>query len=507
MATTPGTRQPWHVTTKLVVAVMVTLLILLGVMLGALLLGAPPLPPLATALGVALTGFVLAVAVYVDRRIIGPVVRLTRAARRLTAGNLDQTIHVDSLPEVNDLAAAFNDMAAQLREEMDALTVERNRVAVVLASMADGMVIVDRQMHVQRVNGAACRLLHVEEQGAVGQTLAAVVRDHELCGVLQAALKGGQPHTAIARLAPPASSRPGDAHEEPRYVRATGLPIPGGEHAADPAGLLVLQDVTELRRSEVIRREFVANVSHELRTPLASLKALAETLEEGALDDPPAAREFLGQMHVEVDSLAQLVQELLDLSRIESGQATLRPEAVPPAGLAMEAESRLRMQAERAGVVVAVETPEALPTVWADPLRVAQVLINLLHNAVKFTPAGGRVTLRVAPDPEGIRFTVADSGIGIAPGDIARIFERFYKVDRSRASGGTGLGLAIAKHIVQAHGGRVWAESPGEGLGTTFSFTLPLAPAPVQGAGEGGSEPGPDKKEDQRRVKVALVNA
>lgn len=250
-----------------------------------------------------------------------------------------------------------------------------------------------------------------------------------------------------------------------------------------------MQDVTELRRTETVRREFVGNVSHELRTPLASLKALVETLEEGALDDPPAARDFLAQMHVEVDSLAQLVQELLELSRIESGQETLRPETVRPSGLLEEAARRLRRQAERADVSLSVETVTDLPNVRADPALIERVLINLIHNALKFTPRNGRITLGADLCPEGVCLYVSDTGIGIEPEDAQRIFERFYKVDRSRASGGTGLGLAIAKHIVQAHGGRIWAESAGESMGSTFRFVLPVAapkhtaePATLNGA-------------------------
>ena len=222
-------------------------------------------------------------------------------------------------------------------------------------------------------------------------------------------------------------------------------------------------------------REFVGNVSHELRTPLASLKALAETLEEGALADPPAAREFLAQMHVEVDSLTQLVQELLELSRIESGQAPLKRETIAPSTLLHAAERRLRRQAERLGVTLAIlQVPdERLPDVHADPQLVERVLLNLVHNALKFTPAGGTVHLSAAPHLQGVCLAVRDTGIGMPPDVLDRIFERFYKVDRSRASRGTGLGLAIAKHIVQAHGGTIWAESDGEGKGATFRFTLP----------------------------------
>jgi two-component system phosphate regulon sensor histidine kinase PhoR len=247
-----------------------------------------------------------------------------------------------------------------------------------------------------------------------------------------------------------------------------------------------------------VRREFVANVSHELRTPLASLKALVETLEEGALDDPPAAREFLAHMHVEVDSLAHLVQELLELSRIESGQVSLRLETVPAGALAEEVERRMRRQAERAGLELTLDVDSSAPPVQADPARVVQVLINLVQNAIKFTPRGGRVEVRVRDATEGVRYEVADTGIGIAAEDLPRLFERFFKVDRSRATGGTGLGLAIAKHVVQLHGGRVWAESPGEGRGATFVFTLPAAPAaaapvpssPAEPTAEPATEPG-----------------
>jgi two-component system phosphate regulon sensor histidine kinase PhoR len=480
----PPARQAWRFSTWLVAVASVTLLGLLAFMLGLAAVGSAGGLPLVSGLGLAVAGLILVIAVYIDRRIIDPIERLTQAVHRVVEGDLGETIYVDGMAEVNVLADAFNELGARLRAVTDTLTVERRRVAVAFAAMADGMVVVDRQMRVQRVNDAACRLLRVASEGAVGQTVAAVVRDHELFGVLHSTMTERRTCTADVRLATPSGGRLGDVREEPRYIRATGFAIPGAEHADDPAGVLMLHDVTELRRSEAIRREFVANVSHELRTPLASLKALAETLEEGALDDPPAAREFLAQMHVEVDSLAQMVQELLDLSKIESGQAILRPQSVPPDGLAAEAEARLRMQADRVDVRVILDAPPGLPNVLADPARVVQVLINLLHNAIKFTPPGGEVTLALAREGEAVRFMVADTGIGISPLDLPRIFERFYKVDKSRASGGTGLGLAIAKHIVQAHGGRIWAESDGEGQGATFAFTLPVT------APSGGILPG-----------------
>jgi two-component system phosphate regulon sensor histidine kinase PhoR len=236
--------------------------------------------------------------------------------------------------------------------------------------------------------------------------------------------------------------------------------------------LVVLQDLTELRRLQTVRQDFVSNVSHELRTPLASLRALVETLRDGALDDPPAAHRFLDRMEVEVDALTQMVEELLELSRIESGQVPLRLSPTLPSTVILPAVDRLRPQAERAGLKLHVDVPRDLPYVQMDAVRIHQVVTNLVHNAIKFTDPGGEVSISASAEAGTVKVIVADSGLGIAAEDLPRIFERFYKTDRSRAAGGTGLGLAIAKHIVQAHGGEICAESK-LGKGSRFTFTLP----------------------------------
>lgn len=242
-------------------------------------------------------------------------------------------------------------------------------------------------------------------------------------------------------------------------------------------------DRANLRQAQAARRDFVANVSHELKTPIASIKALTETLEDGALDDPPAARDFLQRMHVEVDDLAQLVQELLDLSRIESGQTPMSFAPHAPADLVRAAVERLSAQAERAGVALSIQAPGGLPTVNADGARIEGAILNLVHNAIKFTPAGGRVDVRAERARRGsrdvVRVTVTDTGVGVPANQLPRLFERFWKADRSRASKGTGLGLAIVKHVVQAHGGEVGADSK-VGQGSTFWFTLPLAEKPAR---------------------------
>ena len=238
--------------------------------------------------------------------------------------------------------------------------------------------------------------------------------------------------------------------------------------------MLLFQDLTQLRRLETVRKDFVSNISHELRTPLASLNALVETLMEGALDDPPAARRFIRLMETEIYNLTQLVNELLDLSRIESGKLPLSFHRLTPMALIQPAYERMALQAERAGISLIQECPQDLPVVFADPDRITQVLINLIHNAIKFTPDGGRITISAYLDGEQIVFFVRDTGVGIDRKDLGRIFERFYKADQARTSVGTGLGLSIARHMIESHGGYIWAESV-VGEGSTFSFSLPLA--------------------------------
>jgi two-component system phosphate regulon sensor histidine kinase PhoR len=236
--------------------------------------------------------------------------------------------------------------------------------------------------------------------------------------------------------------------------------------------LLILQDLTRIRRLESLRREFVSNVSHELRTPLASMKALTETLREGAMEDPPAAQRFLGRMDIEIDSLTQMVEELLELSRIESGRVPLEHRIVMPGELIDKAVDRMIMQGQRAGLSVVKNVEPDLPKVSVDFSRMVQVIVNLLHNAIKFTLPGGAITCGAYKSDEGVVFFVKDTGVGIDPESLPRIFERFYKADKARSGGGTGLGLSIARHLVEAHGGHIWAESE-LNKGTTVSFVLP----------------------------------
>lgn len=413
-------------------------------------------------------------AVFLAGRTTRPLRQLTAVAGRMAAGDLDARPLPSSSDEVGQLTRAFNHMAGRIREQVTSLAEEQARLAAVLDHMADGVIITGERGHVRLLNAAAARLLGTDEERALGRPFAEVAPYHPLIELWKACRDEGVEQVETVEV-----SRQG------LFLQAIITPF---SQAGAESYLVILQDLTRIRRLETVRRDFISNISHELRTPLAGLRALVDTLRGGAIEDQPAARRFLERMDVEVDALTQMVEELLELSRIESGQAPLRLVPTPVADVVIPPVERLRPQAERAGLQieldVAPETPDAgpalpprAPHVLADADRARLVLTNLVHNAVKFTPPGGRITVATRPAAGEVIFSVADTGVGIPAADLPRIFERFYKADRARSGGGTGLGLAIAKHIVQGHGGRIWAESV-VGQGSTFYFTL-------RSAGEG----------------------
>jgi len=317
------------------------------------------------------------------------------------------------------------------------------------------VIIADRSGRIQFINPTAQKLF--DAPNASGRSVIEILRHHQLVETWQRCQQSGQLQEESAELT-----------RRRLFLQLVVLP----DHQTG-GSILLFHDLTLVRRLEVVRRDFISNVSHELRTPLASLKALTETLRDCALEDPQAAPRFLARIETEVDALTQMAQELLDLSRIESGQVALQFDQVDPLHLLETSAERMRAQAERAGLTLSVVETGALPQVRADRGRLEQVLVNLIHNAIKFTPPGGTITLSATAEPGKVRFSVSDTGVGIAEEDLDRIFERFFKSDRARAGGGTGLGLSISRHIVEAHGGRIWAESV-EGHGSTFHFTIPV---------------------------------
>ncbi len=411
---------------------------------------------------IATTGLVtllaILLAVLIAGRITQPLRVLTHSAWQMASTNPAEQIIPPDKDEINQLTNVFNVMSVRLGEKINDLETERATLEAVLQKMTDGLLIVDALGDVQLVNPAAEKMFSITQLDAIKKPLIQVVHHHQPVEMWQRCRDSGETQSADFEV----------SNRLSLLGIATSLsPVISG------STLLLFQDITRQRQIETMRRDFISNVSHELRTPLAALKALTETLQGGALEDPPAAHRFLEQMETEVDSLSLMVNELLELSRIESGRVPLHLAPTRPIDIVNPAYERLRLQAERSGLALTVECPDDLPPVLADATRVQQVVVNLLHNAIKFTPAGGRVIVRAESQEKEVLFSVMDTGIGIAPEDLSRIFERFYKVDRSRATSGTGLGLAIARHLVEAHKGKIWAESE-VGKGSNFYFSIPV---------------------------------
>lgn len=406
----------------------------------------------------AVTLLVVLAALVVARMITRPVRQITRAAQTVASGQLGQQISPQSGDEIGQLARAFNEMSANLKQMMESVSDEKNKLASVLSSVADGVIMTDSEGCVILANPAAEQLFSFNETKAVGHPLIEVAHDYEMDEVLKRCLKTASPQTVQL------TSMSG------RFLRVISVPLA----TAKMAGALVLiQDLSEMRNLQTMRREFVGNVSHEMRTPLAAIKAIVETLQDGALEDREVARDFLDKVNTEVDKMTQMVNELLELSRIETGGVKLKMEQVDLNLLVQEVIARFNPQAERQQVALLTELSADLPLIQSDRNRIEQVIANLVHNAIKFTPSGGKATVRTGVEGESVVVSVSDTGIGISKEDLPHVFERFFKADRSRSSSGTGLGLAIAKHTVQAHGGSIRVESE-EGKGSTFSFSLPL---------------------------------
>ena len=403
--------------------------------------------------------------------VMRPLGRLAEAARAIARGRLSERVSPRPSGEVGKLADAFNQMAQSLEELVAVASQERNRLMAALNSSIDAVMAVDAQGQVAFANVAAERLFLRSQEELVGNPFVWVMPNDRVIEALRSSREGGRREAFLIE-------RPNR-----QYLQVISTPIVGG---GDWAALVVFHDLSDVRRVEQVRRDFIANVSHELRTPLASIKSVIETLESGALDDQGTAREFLSRADDEVDRLVQIVEELLELSRMESGQAPLARKPVQMGHVLAQAVERLRPQAEKRGLSLTLEVASDVPPVIGDGERLERVALNLIHNALKFTPAGGSIHVSASLTGRSVTVKVSDTGVGIDPEDLPRIFERFYKADRARAqagagpggSGGTGLGLAVVKHTVEAHGGTVSVESE-PGRGSTFSFSLPAASVPL----------------------------
>lgn len=389
------------------------------------------------------------------RRPAAAVLSVVDAAERIGEGELAERVpHVGG--PAGELTHAFNRMADHVEGLFDSVAAEHARLEAVFDASDDGMVALAADTSVRFLNPKAVEIFRNPMAEAIGRSFIETARDYELDALVRRAVKDRSGQTAVITFGP---------NRIP--LRAAALPIHEG---GDWAVLLMLTDLTEVQRVDAVRRDFLSNVSHELRTPLAAIRALVETMQDGF--DPADGPEFLGRVNQQVERLTSLVNELLDLSRIESGAISLRPEEIDLGAVVEEASSLLRTRIEPAGIEIRYNGVPA--TIQGDRPSVLRIVGNLLDNATKWTPPGSAVTVRTEDEGPLVAISVQDEGPGIPEQDIPRVFERFYKGEASRAGSGVGLGLAIVKHLARAHGGTATVESrPGEGA--KFTVRLPKA--------------------------------
>ena len=383
---------------------------------------------------------------------------LTQAMLQLAQGNLDYRLQTGNEPK--ELMDAFNQTAARLRNIIEELSEERNKLSAILDTMADGVVVIEADGRIELMNSAGEEILNANARTAVGSRFMEAVRDHEIRDVISKALQTKQPQRGDIEL----------LHRR-RYLVAIAAPLTQEETSGV---LLTLHDLTPIRQVETTRREFVSNVSHELRTPIASIRAMVETLQRGAMDDRQVASDFMERINRDIVRMNDLVSELLELSLLESGQMKLDVSPIDLIPFLEEIKQEYQVEADAKKIRLRVEEGSHRLRVLGDRGKVRQILANLLDNALKATAESGEIGLSAEVQNRFTKVNVRDTGAGIAQEHLPHIFERFYKVDRSRRDGGTGLGLSIVKHLVQAQNGEVWVESR-EGEGSTFSFTLPTA--------------------------------
>jgi two-component system phosphate regulon sensor histidine kinase PhoR len=412
-----------------------------------------------------LTAALLAVAtLIIARRVVKPLEQLSRHAEWFARGDLDHRLSTASSEEIDGLAETLNKMAADLKDKLDTVVRQRNERDAILSSMVEGVLAIDTDQRLLRMNEAAARLLGIEAARAEGRSLPELVRNIELHKLVAAVIATQQPAEGEIVL----------RDREARFLHVHGTVLrdaPEGRNGA----LLVIYDITDRKRLESIRRDFVANVSHELKTPVTSIQGYVETLLDGAMDDNEKREKFLRIVAKHTERLHAILEDLLTLARVEQEGEKMQSVLAngPLRGVLEAAVTACGAKAEEKDMQIQLTCPTELTTSMNASL-LEQAVVNLIDNAIAYSPPGQKVEVFGLAGEREIEIRVRDHGCGIGREHLPRIFERFYRVDksRSRASGGTGLGLAIVKHIVQIHGGRTAVESvPGEG--STFSIFLP----------------------------------
>ncbi|HEX3029169.1 MAG TPA: ATP-binding protein [Clostridia bacterium] len=395
-----------------------------------------------------------------SKTIIIPIVNIMHKAERLAEGNFDEALEVKSEDEIGNLTKTFNFMAKELKSNLNEISSEKNKIETILNYMADGVIAFDLEGQVIHANPASKNMLGVDDfkddfkEFSEKYDLGVRIEDFLYLGII--------------------NGREAKIQVDDKFLKVYFALFTDEEKKAEGI-IAVLQDITEMQKLELMRREFVANVSHELRTPLTSIKSYSETLLDGALEDRGTAERFLGVISSEADRMTRIVKDLLQLSRLDNQQMQMKMILFNIEELIKNTVRNIQIEAENKRQVIECFTIGDIPEINADRDRIEQVVVNILSNAIKYTPEMGNITVYIGRIYNDVYFKVVDNGIGIPQKDLPRIFERFYRVDkaRSREMGGTGLGLSIAKEIVEAHGGSITITSDKD-KGTEVVVKLPV---------------------------------
>lgn len=401
---------------------------------------------------------------FVSVMISRPLYEMSAIAKRLANGDFSRKAIVYSNDETGDLAKALNYMADEIGAKVKNLSSEKAKLEAILSSMFEGIMLTNENGEILLANPSVRKLFLIDSPPE-GKRPLEVMRNNTIQNIVERVLhENREVITQEVVIDVP----------EQKKIMINGVPII--KDNIIEGAVFVFHDITELKRLEEIRKDFVANVSHELRTPISSIKGYAETLLDDKVEDKNTVKEFLNIIYQDSDRLANLIDDLLDLSKIESGKMKMEFEPLDILPIAKRCVNVLEKSAKEKSLVIELNVQADLPRVLADHKRLAQVFLNLLDNAVKYTPSGGSIILGASSRENVVQVDITDTGIGIPEKDLPRIFERFYRVDKahSRELGGTGLGLSIVKHIVGAHAGQVWVRSTPD-KGSTFSFTIPIA--------------------------------
>jgi two-component system phosphate regulon sensor histidine kinase PhoR len=404
-------------------------------------------------------GFTFIISLVVTR----PLVAMAGIAKSMAKGDFSQKPYIYSNDEIGDMAKAMSYMSDQIHDKIDEIRRETLKLNTIISSMSEGLMVIDEKRIIVLMN-LSLRKLFLVDSNPEQKASIEVIRNPQILDIVDRIIK--ERHQLL-------SEEVDISYPQEKILRVNASPIIRNDILK--GAVLVFHDITQVRKLERMRRDFMANVSHELRTPITSIKGYSETLLEGAIEDKDRAKEFINIIHQNSKRLEALINDLLDLAAIESNKMTILLSPLDITPIIERCVGVFKKSIKDKGLSLSVLHADNIPKVLADEKRITQVLLNLLDNAVKFTNTGG-ITVRISLKDKLVQIDITDTGIGILPNDIPRIFERFYRVEKSRSRdlGGTGLGLSIVKHIVESHQGEIWVSS-NPGQGSTFSVTIPQA--------------------------------